>query len=296
MQPVSKVLITGISGFIGENLALNLVKKGYEVHGVDINRRQNSPFDVEIVDLTRPINELPAYDLLIHLAGNADVAQSYANPLYDFNNNVTGTLNLLEYNRKHGNHPVIFASSYRVYPVQEAGGPRSIYGCSKLACELYLTEYHHSFGTPIVINRLSCIFGEGQKPNKQGWVTLFLYSKIKGDPVEISGDGRQVRDCLYIGDLVRLIELQIKNLDACNGNIYNIGGGATNAFSLMELVEFLDREYPQYKPLCSNIKKIPEGKAFRVYISDLSDIRWLWVPEISTWDGIRRTFKWIEME
>lgn len=262
--------------------------------GVDINNGQNSSFVIKRLDITQPIKELPDYDLLIHLAGNADVAQSYANPVYDFNNNVTGTLNLLEYNRKHGNRPVIFASSYRVYPVQEAGGPRSIYGCSKLACELYLKEYYHSFETPIVINRLSCIYGEGQKPNKQGWVTLFLYNKIKGYPVEISGDGRQVRDCLYIGDLVRLIELQIKNIDACNGNIYNIGGGAVNAFNLRDLVDFLDREYPQYKPLSSNIIKIPEGKAFRVYISNLSDIRWLWVPEISTWDGIRRTFRWIE--
>lgn len=299
---MTRILITGISGFIGESLALSLAKKGYEVCGVDINANNYSSFDFKKLDITQPIDELPKYDFIVHLAGNADVGCSYTHPLYDFNSNVLGTLNLLEYNRKHGNKPIIFASSYRVYPVPESqniktpkielDGVRSIYGCSKLACELYLKEYYHSFGMPVVVNRLSCIYGERQKPNRQGWISLFIDNKIKGLPVEISGDGRQVRDCLYIDNLLRLIELQIKNIDACNGNVYNIGGGAKNAFSLLELVDFLDREYPEYKPL--HIIKIPEGITFRVYISDLSDIEWLWAPEISTWEGIRRTFAWFE--
>ena len=298
---MTKVLITGISGFIGKRLATYLYNKRYNVCGIDLNTNNN--FNTERLDIINPIDKLPDHDLIVHLAGNADIGLSFNNPLYDFNNNVVGTINLLEYNRKHDNKPIIFASSYRVYPILKSqihkyrtdlDGTRSIYGCSKLSIELYLKEYYHLFETPIIINRLSCIYGEGQKPNKQGWITLFIYNKIKGYPIEISGDGKQIRDCLYIEDLLRLIESQIKNIDKCNGNIYDIGGGTKNAFSLLEIVEFLDKEYSQYKPLSENIKKVPEGKSFRTYISDLSDIEWLWKPEISIWDGIRRTARWYE--
>lgn len=301
---MTKILITGISGFIGQNLAEYLYNKGYEICGIDVNTSHlDDNFDIKKLDISRSIDKLPDHDIIVHLAGNANIGLSFTDPIYDFNNNVIGTINLLEYNRKQGNKPIIFTSSYRVYPIPRSqihkyridlDGPRSIYGCSKLTCELYLKEYHHLFNTPIVVNRLSCIYGEGQIPNSQGWVTLFVYNKIKGYPVEISGDGKQIRDCLYIEDLVRLIELEIKNIDKCSGNIYDIGGGTKNAFSLLELVEFLDKEYPQYEPLSKNIKMVPEGKSFRAYISDLSDVEWLWKPEISIWDGIRRTARWCE--
>ena len=286
-----KILITGIAGFIGKNLAHYLSKKGYEVCGIDIKAPPEFSIDVEVVDITQPIKKLPEHDLIIHLAGSADVGRSYADPLHDFKCNVAGTLNLLEYNRKNGNNPVIFASSYRVNPV-DIQGTRSIYGCGKLACELYLKEYQCSFGTPVIVNRLSCIYGEGQIPNKQGWVSLFSFSKIKELPVNVSGDGTQVRDCLYIGDLLRLIELQIKERRRCNGHIYNIGGGKDNAFSLLELINFLDENFPEYRPL--NVNRIPEGKSFKNYVSDISSVEWLWKPEISVWEGINKTFKWLE--
>lgn len=291
MNKSEKILITGIAGFIGKNLASYLSEKGYEVCGIDIKAPLECSFDVEIVDITQPLKKLPEHDLIIHLAGSADVGRSYADPLHDFKCNVAGTLNLLEYNRHHRNNPVIFASSYRVNPV-DTQGTRSIYGCGKLACELYLKEYQCSFGTPVIVNRLSCIYGEGQIPNKQGWVSLFIYSKIKELPVDVSGDGTQVRDCLYIGDLLRLIELQIKERSRCNGQIYNIGGGKDNAFSLSGLIDFLDENFPEYRPL--NVNKIPEGKSFKNYVSDISSTKWLWKPEISVWEGINRTFKWLE--
>ncbi len=287
----NKILITGISGFIGTNLADYLSEKGYDVCGIDLKVPPECQFDVEVVDITQPIKKLPEHDLIIHLAGNADVGRSYADPMHDFKCNVAGTLNLLEYNRTHGNNPVIFASSYRVNPV-DTQGTRSIYGCGKLACELYLNEYNCSFGTPAIVNRLSCIYGEGQIPNKQGWVSLFIYSKIKGLPVNVSGDGTQVRDCLYIGDLMKLIELQIKQRSSCNGHTYNIGGGKDNAFSLLELVNYLDEHFPEYRPL--NVNRIPEGKSLKNYVSDISSIEWLWKPKISVWEGINKTLKWQE--
>ncbi len=299
MDNNSKVLITGISGFIGRNLASYLSNKGYQIKGVDIT--PNQYFDTETIDLTQPISYLPDSEIIIHLAGNADVSISFTDPIRDFRMNVVATLNLLEYNRTHGNKPVIFASSYRVYPIPENGinkyrtdleGVRSIYGCGKLSCELYLKEYHHLFKTTIVANRLSCVFGEGQKPNKQGWITLFIYNKLNELPIELSGDGKQVRDCLYIGDLARLIELEIQNLDRCSGKIYDIGGGSKNAFRLIDIVKFLDTEYPKYKPI--EIKYMPEGRSFVSYISDLSEISWLWYPETSVWDGIRQTGKWLQ--
>ena len=286
-----KILITGIAGFIGKNLSHYLSEKGFEVCGIDIKVPQECSIEVEAVDMTQPLKKLPEHDLIIHLAGSADVGRSYADPLHDFKCNVAGTFNLLEYNRIHGNNPIIFASSYRVNPV-DFQGTRSIYGCGKLACELYLNEYQCSFGTPVIVNRLSCIYGEGQIPNKQGWVSLFIYSKIKELPVEVSGDGTQVRDCLYISDLLRLIELQIKEQRRCSGHIYNIGGGKDNAFSLLRLIDFLDDNYIGYRPL--NVNRIPEGKSLKNYVSDISSINWLWKPEISVWEGIDRTFKWQE--
>jgi CDP-paratose 2-epimerase len=114
----------------------------------------------------------------------------------------------------------------------------SPYGCSKGAADQYVREYSRMYGLPTVVFRMSCIAGEMQYGNEdQGWVAHFLYTTLRGAPLVIYGDGRQVRDVLYVGDLVRAFDAVRLSLPKTAGQIYNVGGGPENTVSLVELID-----------------------------------------------------------
>lgn len=199
---------------------------------------------------------------IYNFAAQVAVTTSVTNPRGDFETNCVGTFNVLEAARLSGNRPfVLFTSTNKVYgemldePLSNtltryAYAKRkaisedqlldfhSPYGCSKGAADQYVREYSRMYGLPTVVFRMSCIAGEMQYGNEdQGWVAHFLYTTLRGAPLVIYGDGRQVRDVLYVGDLVRAFDAARLSPHKTAGQIYNVGGGPENTVSLVELID-----------------------------------------------------------
>jgi CDP-paratose 2-epimerase len=199
---------------------------------------------------------------IYNFAAQVAVTSSLLDPRLDFEVNLGGTFNILEAARKHGQNPyLLFTSTNKVYGNSSDGAMRatnlryeaagregtdetraldfhSPYGCSKGAADQYVRDYARIFGLRSVVFRMSCIAGPRQFGSEdQGWVAHFLYSALEGKPLTIYGDGRQVRDVLYIDDLLNAFEASYANREHTAGQIYNIGGGAQNTISLLELME-----------------------------------------------------------
>lgn len=199
---------------------------------------------------------------IYQFAAQVAVTTSIGDPRSDFETNVVGTFNVLEAARRSGNKPfLLFTSTNKVYGEMaterlKPGATRwayadrdsvnekqaldfhSPYGCSKGAADQYVREYSRMYGLPTVVFRMSCIAGEMQYGNEdQGWVAHFLYTALRDSPLVVFGDGRQVRDVLYIGDLVRAFEAARLASSTTAGQVYNIGGGPENAVSLLELID-----------------------------------------------------------
>lgn len=202
---------------------------------------------------------------IYQFAAQVAVTTSIADPRCDFETNVIGTFNILEAARKSPRHPfLLFTSTNKVYgemaaellaaqssrwsyaernsvSEQQPLDFHSPYGCSKGAADQYVREYARMYGFPAVVFRMSCIAGEMQYGNEdQGWVAHFLYTALRGAPLVIYGDGRQVRDVLYVGDLVRAFEAVRVAQHKTAGQIYNVGGGPENTVSLLELIDEIE--------------------------------------------------------
>src|SRR5262249_49373547 len=117
----------------------------------------------------------------------------------------------------------------------------SPYGCSKGAADQYVHDYSRIFGLPTVVFRMSCIAGAHQFGTEdQGWVAPFLFSALQDEPITIYGDGRQVRDVLCIDDLVKAFEAVRAHTSTTGGQVYNLGGGVDNAYSLLEVIDEIE--------------------------------------------------------
>ncbi|WP_187148850.1 NAD-dependent epimerase/dehydratase family protein [Candidatus Korobacter versatilis] len=201
---------------------------------------------------------------IYHFAAQVAVTTSISDPRHDFEVNLGGTVNVLEAARKSDNQPFIFFTSTnkvygdfgaedlyldgKRYRSKNAAGTsetqpldfHSPYGCSKGAADQYVRDYARIYGLNTVVFRMSCIAGQQQFGNEdQGWVAHFLYSALRGAPITIYGNGKQVRDVLCVDDLVRAIDLARQLPASSEGRIYNIGGGAENALSLLELMDLV---------------------------------------------------------
>lgn len=206
---------------------------------------------------------------VFHLAAQVAVTTSLENPRSDFEINALGTLNLLEALRaRQDPPPLFFASTNKIYgplrglnlqrfaygwrpvdPALDAAGVserqplelRTPYGCSKGAAEQYVLDYAASYGLPVCVLRLSCVYGKRQMGGEdQGWVAHFARSALQGQPVTIFGDGLQVRDVLDVRDAVAAFRGCWRRLEAVRGEAFNLGGGPANAVSITELIEFLE--------------------------------------------------------
>lgn len=258
-------------------------------------------------------------DLILHLAGQVAVTTSVENPREDFEINTLGTFNVLEAVRKSGNNPVIiYSSTNKVYGgledlkiveqktrysfknlphgVSEERGTdfHSPYGCSKGAADQYVRDYSRIYNLNTIVFRQSCIYGPHQFGiEDQGWVAWFIIALSKGKNITIYGDGKQIRDLLYIDDLVRAFDLAAKKIKKTKGQIYNIGGGAKNTISI-----WLD-----FKPILEKLigKKInPKFSDWRpgdqpVFISDVRKAKkdFGWEPKINVKQGIKELYNWV---
>src|SRR5215831_979478 len=196
--------------------------------------------------------------VIYHLAGQVAVTSSVSDPRSDFETNALGTLNVLEAVRESGRQPIIvFTSTNKVYggmedvPVVEGHSrytfteyPNGIseaqpldfhspYGCSKGAADQYVRDYGRIYDLPTVVFRMSCIYGPRQFGTEdQGWVAHFIISMLTKRSITIYGNGKQVRDLLFVDDLVRAFRLAVDRIDKVAGEVFNIGGGRLNALSV----------------------------------------------------------------
>jgi CDP-paratose 2-epimerase len=256
-----------------------------------------------------------------HFAAQVAVTSSLADPRHDFAINAAGTLNLLEALRALDEPPpLVFTSTNKVYgdledvnlvpessryvPADRAtrdsgiSESRSVdfhspYGCSKGSADQYVLDYARTFGLPAVVFRMSCIYGPHQFGTEdQGWVAHFLIRAIEHQPITIYGDGLQVRDILYVDDLVRAFLLAEEHVEQIAGEAFNIGGGPSRAISLVELVEIIQEL--QGRPLLLDFDGWREADQ-RYYVSDTRKFAGAtgWQPRVSVAEGVRALYAWL---
>lgn len=283
--------------------------------------------NVEVVeqDITA-VNELKEskeLNCIVHLAANVDAEKAFRMPTLDLMVNGVGTLNVLEYARNNGQIPIIYASTCKIYstkinelPLKEldrryefqtitgidegfdvnphgpyAHGP---YGCSKYVGELYAREFHALYGLPVLVNRISTVYGPHQHGVRgYGWVGWFAKAVKQELPLTIHGNGKQVRDVLHVDDLSRLLLKQIEGIEKHSGSIYNVGGGPECTLSVLELLDLLAKL--KGKPSKQKITfDSPRLGDFKVYVSNIAKVTedWDWKPEVFQKEGIERL--WIE--
>jgi CDP-paratose 2-epimerase len=258
-------------------------------------------------------------DVIYHLAAQVAVTTSVDDPRNDFEVNAAGTLNLLEAARLSGRKPaIVFTSTNKVYggledlSVAENGTryyfkdlPNGVpelryldfhspYGCSKGAADQYVHDYARIYGIPTVVFRMSCIYGPRQFGNEdQGWVAHFMIAVKRGAPITIYGNGKQVRDVLFVDDLVRAFRLAAEKIDVTAGQVYNIGGGPSNTMSVWS-------EFGNYLADLSGRKLPVTYSNWRpgdqpCYVSDITKagVEMGWRPEVDMLSGIRRLWDWV---
>jgi CDP-paratose 2-epimerase len=258
------------------------------------------------------------YDALIHLAGQVAVTTSVVDPRTDFEINALGTFNVLEAVRKHNRDAlVIFSSTNKVYGEMASEGViekdgryqykdipggitechnldfHSPYGCSKGSADQYVIDYSRIYGIPSVVFRQSCIYGYRQfGVEDQGWVAWFIIAAVLNKKITVYGDGKQVRDLLFVDDLVDLYKTAIEKKEACRGKAYNVGGGAGNVLSLLELIDFLQKKLSvDLRPSFDDWRAGDQ----KVFISNLEKVKRElgWQPKISVEDGLMKLTHWV---
>jgi CDP-paratose 2-epimerase len=171
----------------------------------------------------------------------------------------------------------------------------SPYGCSKGAGDQYVRDYYRIFGLPTVVFRQSCIYGPHQFGiEDQGWVAWFVIAAVTGKPITIYGDGKQVRDLLYVDDLLNAYDMADAHIDKTAGQIYNIGGGKENTLAIwMEFGPLLEKELGQEIPVTWEGWRPGDQKVFVADISKAKD-DFGWKPEIDVESGIHKLFDWVK--
>jgi CDP-paratose 2-epimerase len=257
---------------------------------------------------------------VFHFAAQVAVTTSLVDPRTDFEVNAGGTLNVLEAIRQApARPPLLFTSTNKVYgtlreiplaqvderyepeePARRARGLgedqpldfHSPYGCSKGTADQYVLDYARVFGLSAVVFRMSCIYGPHQRGNEdQGWVAHFLLQALAGRPITIFGDGHQVRDLLYVGDLMNAMLAAQTNIDKLSGHAFNMGGGVDNAISLRELVDIMTRLMGSAPILCWEDWRAADQ---RYYVSDIAQFAGAtgWRPEVGVAEGVGLLLDW----
>ena len=256
-------------------------------------------------------------DALLHLAAQVAVTTSVEDPRSDFEANALGTFNMLEAVRRQSPRTFfINASTNKVYGRMEDLGVverngryeyadlpcgvseerpldfHSPYGCSKGVADQYTIDYSRIYGLATVTFRQSCIYGTRQfGVEDQGWVAWFTIASVLGKQITIYGDGKQIRDVLHVGDLVRLYEAAIAHRERVAGQAFNIGGGPANTMSLLELIAQLETILGKKIPL--NWSDWRPGDQ-PVFVCDVSKAAKLlgWRPSIPVPEGVGELIDW----
>ena len=258
-------------------------------------------------------------DVIVHLAAQVAVTTSVVDPRDDFECNALGTFNVMEAARLSGRKPVVlYASTNKVYGgmedvkiIEKDGAYRyadmpngvpetfpldfhSPYGCSKGTGDQYVRDYHRIYNIPTVVFRQSCIYGLRQfGVEDQGWIAWFIIAAETGKPIMIYGDGKQVRDVLFVDDLLDAYDAAINKIDVVAGQVFNIGGGTGNMLSV----------WSEFGPLLEELrgKPLPVGRGDwrpgdqKIYVSDIRRAQSVlgWSPKTSVREGVEKLYNWV---
>jgi len=296
----------------GSTLNLNWLKS--------IQKDSFSLIEADVRDqesIYKAVNEM---DVIVHLAGQVAVTTSVINPREDFEINAQGTFNVLEAARNSNKNPIVlYASTNKVYGGMEdikvienetnyryVDFPQGIsekfpldfhspYGCSKGSGDQYVRDYHRIYDLPTVVLRQSCIYGPRQfGVEDQGWLAWFIIAVLTGKQISIYGNGKQVRDVLFVEDLLDAYDACIEHIDISAGEVYNIGGGYDQMISVWKefspiLEEMLDKKIPvvwgDWRP----------GDQ-KIYVSDIHKAQreLNWRPKYPVRDGLQKLFDWAQ--
>lgn len=302
----------------------NLSRPGVERNLRWLKEQYPEKLNIEIADIRNKyaVHQAVAQaDFVFHFAAQVAVTTSCEYPETDFDINAKGTLNILEA-IKNSQHqpPILFTSTNKVYGalddidlvlennryqpaddhILEHGVAESRkldfhspYGCSKGIADSYIQDYIRTFGIKGTIFRMSCIYGPHQFGTEdQGWVAHFLLKAMRNEPLTIYGDGKQVRDILFVEDLIEAMLIAKNQIDKVNGMAFNMGGGASNSISLLELVAKINDLQDTKIPLKFSEWRPGDQK---YYVSDTRLFKNLssWEAQTSAHDGIKKLYYWL---
>ncbi len=307
----SSVLVTGGAGFIGSHLVEELVRRGANVTVVDnlsTGYRKNLSgagdraelHDLDLVrDDLRPLLSAKGFELIVHVAANANVPDSVEGPVMDFEKNAVATLRLLEAVRESAPQtPIVHTSSGVVYgratpaPTREddPAVPVSPYGVSKLASEHYMSIYAPLYGLRTAVLRLFPVYG----PRLRKQVVYDLMRKIHDNPLElpIQGDGKQLRDFNYIANVVEAY-MTVAERGRMEGEVYNVA--AEETITIHQLAEMIcERMGAAPRFLYSGIARMGDMQQMRGDITRLKNLNYR--PRASFADGLDETVAWFRKE
>ncbi|MBI5832595.1 MAG: NAD-dependent epimerase/dehydratase family protein [Armatimonadetes bacterium] len=176
------------------------------------------------------------------------------------------------------------------------GKDHSIYGLSKIMSDLACQEWYDAFGVRTIVNRFSCLAGEGQfGKSAQGWVAWWAIAFHFGLPLKYIGwEGKQVRDALFIEDICRLVEIEINQLDKLAGSVFNVGGGKDISLSLREATALMERKFGTTVPVV--YEEDPRKADHCIYLSDIRPVTAAtgWAPKVSVEEGYDRIIAWVK--
>jgi CDP-paratose 2-epimerase len=302
----------------------NLSRPGVERNLRWLRDTHGDLVQIEIADVRDRFSlrrALERVDGVYHFAAQVAVTKSLQNPIHDFEVNVRGTINLLEELRALDNPPpLVYTSTNKVYgdladlvlskdstryePAEaslklrgvDEGRPlvfHSPYGCSKGAADQYVLDYAHTFGLQAVVFRMSCIYGPHQFGTEdQGWIAHFLIRALEERPITIYGDGLQVRDALFVDDLVDAFVLVPEHIQRLTGQTFNIGGGPGHTLSLIELIALIGEIHGRRPTIMFDEWRAGDQ---RYYVSDTSRFRDItgWSPHMEVRQGVQTLYDWL---
>ncbi len=273
----------------------------------------------DVRDADRIAESAKGADVIVHLAGQVAVTTSVINPRDDFESNAMGTFNVLEAARLSGRDPIfMYASTNKVYggmddvelteeptrwrykdlvngcPETQPLDFHSPYGCSKGTGDQYVRDYARMYGLRSIVFRQSCIYGTRQFGiEDQGWVAWFIIAAVMRRNITIYGDGKQVRDILFVDDLLNAYDLGVEKIDIAKGQVYNLGGGPENVMSIWS--EF----QPKLEKLIGETIEVARGDwrpgDQRVFYADIAkaEKELGWTPKVNVEAGVQKLFDWV---
>mgnify|MGYP003642709861 CR=1 FL=1 len=303
----------------------NLSRKGVEKNLDWLLAEHPKSIQVEIADvrnrhkLKLMVNQSCA---VFHFAAQVAVTTSLEEPDEDLDINIKGTFNVLESIRLSEHKPPVFFTStnkvygdladleleeveFRYFSKGENGMETGInesqplnfhspYGSSKGAAEQYVLDYSRSYGIQAVVFRMSCIYGPHQFGTEdQGWIAHFLIQALRDNPVQIYGNGKQVRDILYVNDLMHAFFKAWDNIDTVSGKAFNIGGGIANSISLLELIQWIEDKFGKSMNLSFNQTRTGDQL---YYVTDTLKFQKAvdWQVMVSKNEGLESLYAWLE--